>query len=179
MSKKLNRHFIIVCGADHSGKSKLSEHLIEKYRFNYYHCGVHPDIKAFHSDVLDLAFNDIIKYDSNFIIDRLHLSEEIYGNIFRNGPQYDWKELNLKIESHSNDNNIKYTLIICLPPRETVIAGHAKRNADGNEMFDTVDEVYDAYVKLYDTNKDTINFYRYDYTEDGNYTKLDEYLENK
>lgn len=177
--KKLEKTLIIVDAPDHAGKTKLCQHLIEKYRFNYYHCGVQPDIKEYHGNVLDLAFEDIIKYKSNWAIDRLHLSETVYGNIFRNGPQYDWKELNQKIIETSKSEGIKYLLITCLPPKDIVVNGHASRNAEGNEMFNTVEPVYDAYLKIYEENKLTneFNIYRYDYTEDGNYIKLDEYLE--
>lgn len=175
---KLQNCLIICDSPDHGGKTTLCNHLIEKYRFNYYHCGVQPDIRQYHSDVLDLAFNDIIKYNSNFVIDRLHLSEEVYGNIFRNGPQYDWKELNQHLVDNCEAEGIKYVLITCLPPKDIVVNGHAARNADGNEMFDTVDKVYDAYEKIYEENKDSIQIYKHDFTQDPNYEKLDEYLEN-
>ena len=179
MVKKLNNNLIIVCGSDGSGKTKLCNHLIEKYRFNYYHCGVQPDIKQYHSDVLNLVFDDIKQYKNNWIIDRLHLSEEVYGNIFRNGPQYDWKDLNRKIIEKSKLENIRYNLILCIPPKDLVLKTHSSRNADGNEMFDTVEPVYDAYLKIFEENKKSnqFNIYGYDFTYDGNYIKLDEYLE--
>lgn len=175
--KKLNRNLLILSGCDGSGKTKLGQHLIEKYRFNYYHCGVQPDIKEYHSDVLDLAFNDIDKYNNNFIIDRLHLSEYVYGSLFRNGPAYNWKELNQKIIDKSIENNIKYSLILCMPPKDLVMKKHAERLANGDEMFNTVEQVYDSYEKLYNENKNNIQIYKYDYTEDPNYEKLDEFLE--
>lgn len=175
--KKLEK-FVVICeGPDGAGKTKLCQHLIEKYRFNYYHCGVQPDIKQYHSDVLDLVFDDVNKYKSNFLIDRLHLSEEVYGNIFRNGAQYNWKDLNSRISDVCNNDGIKYVLIACIPPKDLVLTTHSNRNADGNEMFNTVDPVYDSYLKLYDENSDLM--YKFDFTMDGDYTKLDEYLENK
>lgn len=173
--KKLNNVLIIVEGPDHSGKTRLCNHLIEKYRFNYYHCGVQKNIKEYHDDVIKLAFNDIKKYNSNFIIDRMHLSEEVYGNIFRNGSSYDWKTYNNEIISKCKDLNIRYELILCLPPKDVVVNGHAERNAAGNEMFNTVDSVYDSYNVLYEENKDLMN--KYDFTIDPEYSALDEYLE--
>ena len=177
--KKLEKTLIIVDASDGGGKTKLCNHLTEKYRFNYYHCGVQPDIKQYHSDVLDLAFKDINQYKNNWIIDRLHLSEEVYGNIFRNGASYDWKELNRKIIERCKEEGITYHLIMCIPPKNNVVNTHSTRNAEGNEMFNTVEPVYDAYLKIYEENKSTneFNIYRYDYTEDGDYIKLDEYLE--
>lgn len=174
--KKLNKFMLIIEGPDHSGKTKLCNHLTEKYRFNYYHCGVQPDIKQYHDDVLALALNDVSKYNSNFIIDRMHLSEEVYGNIFRNGAAYNWKEFNKQIEDKCKELGIIYKLIVCLPPKEIVVKGHAARNADGNEMFDTVDSVYDAYSKIYEDAE--VPMYKYDFTEDTDYTELDKFLEN-
>ena len=178
MVNKLQRQIIIVDAPDHGGKTKLCQHLIEKYRFNYYHCGVQSDIRQYHSDVLDLVFDDVKKYNSNFVIDRLHLSEEVYGNIFRDGAAYDWKVMNDKIVETAKEENITYTLITCLPPKQIVVEGHAARNADGNEMFSTVDKVYDSYQKLFEENSNKIQMYKYDFTRDPNYDKLDEYLEN-
>ena len=176
--KKLTDTMIICEGPDHAGKTKLCQHLIERYRFNYYHCGVQEDIAKYHCEVLDLTYNDIMNYHNNWIIDRLHLSEEVYGNIFRDGAAYDWKKLNQEITDTFSEGNIKYVLIICLPPKQIVVEGHAARNADGNEMFSTVDKVYDSYQKLFEENSNTIQMYKYDFTSDPNYDKLNEYLEN-
>jgi hypothetical protein len=65
-----------------------------------------------------------------------------------------------------------------LPPKQIVVEGHAARNADGNEMFNTVDKVYDAYEKIYMESKDNLQIYKYDFTNDPNYEKLDQYLES-
>ena len=176
--KKINKHLFIIDSVDHSGKTKLCEHLIEKYRFNYYHCGVMSNITEYHQNVLDLVFKDIKNTNGNWVIDRMHLSEEVYGNIFRNGPEYDWKEWNQKIVDKCKELDITYKIIMCLTPRDIVIKGHAERNANGDEMFDTVAPVYDAYAKLYEENKNFIDFYKYDFTFDPDYTKLDIYLEN-
>jgi len=175
---KLGKMLIICESQDHGGKTKLCQHLIEKYRFNYYHCGVQPNIKTYHEDVLDMAFFDMVKYGSNFAIDRLHLSEYVYGTLFRNGPQYDWKDLDKAIRERCKIDGIKYVLLMCLPPKDIVVKGHAERNAEGNEMFDTVDKVYDMYNDLYEENKKDLNLYKYDFTIDSDYVKLDEYLEN-
>lgn len=162
---------IILEGPDHAGKSKLAFHLIEKYRFNYYHCGVKPDIMQYHLKVLEAAYKDINEYDSNYVIDRLHLSEYVYGNVFRNGPKYDY----LKLEQDIKNKFKNYKLIICLPPKEIVVNGHRQRLSNNNEMFNTVDKVYDLYNDIVKNEK--INFYLYDFTQDLNYEKLDKYLE--
>lgn len=167
----MNNSLIILEGPDYAGKSKLAFHLIDKYKFNYYHCIVQPDILKYHLDVLNVALNDINKYSSNYVIDRLHLSEYVYGSIFRNGPQYDYKKLNNYIENKFNN----YKLIICLPPKDIVINGHKQRLKENNEMFSTVDKVYDMYNNIVN-NKD-VKYYIYDFTKDSNYKELDKYLE--
>lgn len=169
----MQNNLVILEGPDHSGKSKLAFHLIEKYGFNYYHCGVKPDITQYHLKVLDMAYKDINLYNSNFVIDRLHLSEFVYGNIFRKGPKYDYLQLEQDIKNRFS----KYRLIICLPPKEIVIDGHKKRLAKNSEMFNTVDKVYDLYKQLVD-NK-LVGYYLYDFTKDPNYEQLDKFLENK
>lgn len=176
--KKLKRIMLICEGADHSGKSKLCEHLIEKYRFNYYHCGVQEDIKKYHDSVVDLALSDIISNDSNWVIDRLHLSEQVYGTIFRNGPQYDINTFQHELEKICAEEDIVFKVIICLPPRDIVIKGHAERSAKGDEMFKSVDTVYDFYAKLYEETNNKENLYKYSFTNDPDYVELDKYLEN-
>ena len=81
---KINGHLIIVEGPDHAGKTKLCNYLIETYKFNYWHHGVYKDVRQAHSECLDTVLENIKNYNSNWIIDRLHVSEEVYGNIFRN-----------------------------------------------------------------------------------------------
>ena len=169
----MQNNLVMLEGPDHSGKSKLAFHLIEKYGFNYYHCGVKPDIMQYHLKVLDMAYKDINLYNSNFVIDRLHLSEYVYGNIFRKGPKYDF----LQLEQDIKNKFINYKLIICLPPKEIVIDGHKKRLAKKSEMFNTVDKVYDLYKQIID-NK-LVGYYLYDFTKDQNYEQLDKFLENK
>ena len=174
--KKISKALVIVDSVDCSGKTKLCNHLTEKYRFNYYHCGVQPDIKEYHENVLSLVFRDIANTNSCWVIDRMHLSEEVYGNIFRNGAAYNWKEFNKQIEDKCKELGIVYKLVVCLPPKEIVVKGHAARNADGNEMFDTVDSVYDAYSKIYEDAE--VPMYKYDFTKDSDYADLDKFLEN-
>lgn len=169
----MENNLIILEGPDHSGKSKLAFHLIEKYGFNYYHCGVKPDIMQYHLKVLDMAYKDINLYNSNFVIDRLHLSEFVYGNVFRKGPKYNY----LQLEKDIKDKFPNYKLIICLPPKDIVVNGHQQRLSKNNEMFNTVDKVYDYYNSIV-THK-TVDFYLYDFTKDLYYEQLDKYLENK
>ena len=71
-----------------------------------------------------------------------------------------------------------YKLIICLPPKEIVLKGHAERNANGDEMFNTVDKVYDKYSEVYKQIKNNKEVYMYDFTIDSDYIELDKYLEN-
>lgn len=172
----INGQLIIVEGPDYAGKTKLCNYLIETYRFNYWHHGVYQDVQQAHSECLDTILANIKDYNSNWIIDRLHVSEEVYGNIFRSKSAYDYIKCNQNIQ----ERFAKYQLIFCLPPKDIVLEGFAKRRALGNEHFDTVEKVYDAYNNIYNDNLKTnkLGFiYKHDFTIDPDYIKLKAFLE--
>jgi len=150
-------HLIILDGPDFSGKSTLANDLMQRFRNHVYiHCAVTNDIYALHSAAIENA----IRLSENFtvIIDRLHYSELIYGPIFRNGTSYD-VEMFDRIYSRENVANLHK--ILCLPPKEVVLEGFKKRAAQGGEMFDTVEKVYDEYAK------NPLGWSIYDWTKDG------------
>lgn len=93
------------------------------------------------------------KEGKHVIIDRLHVSEWIYGDIFR-GTGY---SMGTGLELEFILNPIK---IMCLPSKKTVLEKFAVRK--NKEMFNTVDEVYDQYAGFYLMNEDS--WTKYDYT---------------
>ena len=71
---------IIVEGPDACGKSTLINQLMEKYPNNcYIHNAVTNNIKTLHENTIDTAL--VASQEHYVFIDRLHLSEKIYGNI--------------------------------------------------------------------------------------------------
>ena len=148
---------IIIEGSDFSGKSTLANELMQKYRNHVYiHCAVTPNIFALHQTAITNGIG--LSEDFTVIIDRLHYSELVYGPIFRNGVSYDVKKFDEHYSSKHFPNIYK---ILCLPPKEIVLEGFKKRAAQGGEMFDTVEKVYDEYAK------NPLGWTIYDWTKDG------------
>lgn len=172
--KKVNSKLFVIDSADGSGKTKLSQFLIEKYRFNYWHHGIYPNVEQAHNDCINSIKSDIDNYKSNWICDRLHLSEYIYGTLFRNGPAYNFIDFNEKLKNIFKQN---YKLIICLPSKEAVMKKHSERLSLGDEAFNTVDKVYDAYKAL--SKNIELNPYIYNFEEDADYSKISEWIENE
>lgn len=139
-NKTMNNPVIIIEGPDFSGKSTLANTLMKKYRNHaYIHCAVTPNIYALHTTALKNA--ETMSSEFTVIIDRLHYSELIYAPIFRNGASYDVRAFDAALSDYQNIYKI-----LCLPPKDIVLEGFKKRAAQGGEMFDTVERVYDAYA---------------------------------
>jgi len=128
---------VIVEGPDRSGKSTLLSQLMQKHPNNVYiHNAVVPDIQELHCNALMAALK--ASKTHYVFIDRLHLSEEIYGAVFRDGPSYDTKSFDRIV------NSIPFAKkILCYIDKDTTLKLHEKNKAD--EMFDTIDKVYDLY----------------------------------
>lgn len=154
----MNNPVIIIDSCDYSGKTTLANDLMQKYRNHVYiHCAVTPDIYSLHKTAIENALH--LSKDFTVIIDRLHYSELVYGPIFRNGASYDVKKFDRYYSKENGFLNIKK--ILCLPPKEIVLEGFKKRAAQGGEMFDTVEKVYDEYAK------NPLGWKIYDWTKDG------------
>ena len=154
----MSKNPIIICeGPDYAGKTTLTNTLLQKYRNHVYvHCAVTSNIFALHQTAITNGIG--LSEDFAVIIDRLHYSELVYGPIFRNGVSYDVKKFDEHYSSKHFPNIYK---ILCLPPKEIVLDGFKKRAAQGGEMFDTVEKVYDEYAK------NPLGWTIYDWTKDG------------
>lgn len=149
---------IILEGPDCSGKTTLANEIMKKYKnCVYIHNATSPNITELHNNALVNAIN--LSDEFTVIIDRLHLSEEIYGSIFRNKVAYDTKSFDEKVSSIKNVYKI-----LCLTDKETTLKLHAERK--GIEMFDDISKVWDAYSKVQ-------NWKRYDWQKDK--FKLEDY----
>lgn len=134
---------IIIDSCDYSGKTTLANQLMEKYRNHaYIHCAVTSDIKKLHETAIVGALD--LSKEFTIIVDRLHYSELVYGNIFRNGPCYNVEEFD---KWYSIERYPQIRKVLCLPPKDIVLDGFKRRAAAGGEMFDTVEKVYDAYAE--------------------------------
>lgn len=152
MNIKSKFPIIIVEGCDASGKSTLINQLMEKYPNNcYIHNAVTDDILSLHKNTIDAALT-ASQYHYVFI-DRLHLSEKIYGTIFRNGASYDIDEFDNELNTFSNIKKI-----LCVVDKDTALSKHANRK--NKEMFDDISRVWDMYndIALNDTSWTTYNW---------------------
>jgi thymidylate kinase len=144
---------VLIEGCDASGKSTLINQLMEAHPNNcYIHCAVTNDINSLHQNAIDTAL--VAAQERWVFIDRLHLSEKIYANVFRNGPSYDVDAFDRMIT-----NRIP-TLkkILCVVDKETTLAKHAERK--DKEMFDNISKVWDMYNNIED------NWTRYNWKTD-------------
>ena len=128
---------VIVDGVDASGKSTLINQLMERHPNNcYIHNAVTSDIKSLHENTINAAL--VASQEHWVFIDRLHLSEKIYGTIFRNGPSYDVDAFDALI---SKIPLLKK--ILCIVDKDVALAKHAERK--DKEMFDDISKVWDMY----------------------------------
>lgn len=71
---------IIIEGPDNTGKTTLAQHLQETFVLDYLHCSK-PKTNNPYLEYMELA--DSIKKPT--VIDRAHLGEYVYGNLWRDG----------------------------------------------------------------------------------------------
>lgn len=137
---------ILVEGCDASGKSTLINKLMEQHPNNcYLHCAVTNDINSLHQNAIDTAL--VASQERWVFIDRLHLSEKIYGTVFRNKPSYDVDAFDKMIMSKVST----LKKILCIVDKETSLAKHAERK--DKEMFDDISTVYDLYSDVAKNDK--------------------------
>lgn len=110
----------------------------------YIHNAVTDDIYALHKNTIDAAI-EASKHHL-VIIDRLHLSEKVYGIVFRNGPSYDYETFDKWLDTIPNVKKI-----LCIVDRETCLKKHDERLED--EMFHhSMDKVWEMYNEVNDTS---------------------------
>jgi len=125
----------IIEGPDATGKTTLAH----KLGGQYFHCSYDPswNIEAYHRLIAHTAGKLEQTANVPVVIDRLCLSEAVYGERFRDGPSYDTAALMQEIIAA-----YKPTLILCTAdPNERY---NAIKRA---EMFDTVEGLADLYAK--------------------------------
>lgn len=149
---------IILEGPDCSGKTTLANELMSKYKNHVYiHNAVSDDIEHLHTTAISCAM--ALSLDFVVIIDRLHLSEQIYGTIFRQRVAYDVELFDNKLNSLSNVYKV-----LCLTDKKSTLEKHKERK--DKEMFDNISKVWDAYSKIkgwkkYNWKKDKFNLEDY------------------
>ena len=143
---------VIVDGPDACGKSTLINQLMERHPNNcYIHNAVTNDIESLHRNTVDAAL--VASQEHWVFIDRMHLSEKVYGTVFRNGPSYDVDLFDKQLCAIPNIYRI-----LCIVDKETSLAKHAERK--DKEMFDDISKVWDMY-------NDVLDWKRYNWKTDS------------
>jgi hypothetical protein len=141
------RGIILLEGADCSGKTTLARHLVDAYGARYLHGRVFKDMWRSHVAMVRLALR--WADEGLVVIDRLWLSELIYGQIYRGGPSYD-------LGARCLDRVLQRTgtvTVLCAPrDQRAQLVRHADRAALGGEAFTKIQDVVALYADLRDGN---------------------------
>lgn len=133
---------ILIEGADSAGKTTLANALRARHDARYFHSTVRNGIWRWHVAAVRAAARD----PRPFILDRLWLSEQVYGSIFRGQPEYD-------VGARVLDRVLRRfgaLTILCVPSdlEEQERRWLRNRAAGKHEHFDSVRNVIAAYADL-------------------------------
>jgi len=166
---------IIIEGSDASGKTTLAQRLANEYNGIIIHQTYRfkNKIPIFHAAILRKALK--LSKKQLVILDRLHISEYIYGKVFRNEKRWPWM-LN-QFNRFCQKMNIP--IILCIP--ESIEQGKKwfeKTKQERFEMFEDMSEILKEYIdysKKHQFDKNVITYNRelndeyhswyYDYTK--------------
>lgn len=150
----LTSKIYILEGPDGSGKTYLANKLAELYKIPVYHLTYYKD-KDQHKAQFE-KINSLIEKGTPMIVDRYIMSDEVYGEVYRNGEcieDYDKFVCNLM-------NNPNVEIIFAIPQdKEKYIQEFARLKGEREEMYtDKMDKVYDSYLEMYGQIKTVIRF---------------------
>lgn len=157
---------IILEGPDATGKSTLARRLAfdlngiilhQTYRFKD---KIHLYHIATMRKALKLAKKQVI------ILDRLHLSENIYAKVYRNGSKWPW----LLNTMNSFCRKMNIPTIICLPyTLDQGLKWFNKAKDERPEMYEDIKEVIQEYINFGEKHIDNKNFIAYNREDNDNY----------
>lgn len=128
---------ILIEGCDKTGKTTLAKKLANKYNLTIIK-NSQPKINNILQEYLNIVNQD------NIIIDRLHLSENVYGPLYRNTPIINFN----KLENNIKNNTI---LILCTDSVDNI---HNRFIEDGEEYtkITDIDYIVEQFNKLYEAS---------------------------
>jgi len=190
---------ILLDGPDAVGKTTLAHHIVNKIPdAEYMHLGK-PNPGQAWSNHRDALLYAIAKMRQNklVVIDRLWLSEAIYGAVYRDGSEYPYSARHI--------DRLMYRFgalrVVCAPPVDYVVQSHKKMIQEREEMYtEKMYEVARRYLDVWEGTEfvkvdeasyanqgyleqlsinggvaDKIGWYKYDVTTDG--TDMDNYVD--
>jgi thymidylate kinase len=162
---------IIIEGVDGTGKSTLANKLAKDLNGMVLHAGYDRswNIFNFHKSIISFS-EKIYAIGCMPIIDRLSVSEKVYGSVYRNGETYDTK---LFFESLIKRH--EPILIYCRT--ENVVKNHKKNLKRRKELYEDVNYVFIEYEKVINSKQyGDWTFFNY---EKDSYEKLLNYVKSK
>ena len=130
---------VLLEGPDGGGKTTLAR-IFSEAGWEYVHMSLPEPVDR----PLDYWVNRLsLPLEAHTVIDRMHLSEEVYGTLFRGGSalnELDWWQLEGWLMAHET------RVILCLPPRDVALANAARDRDKLHHRSATL--VYDSYASL-------------------------------
>lgn len=139
----MTKHPIIILeGGDATGKTTLAKELGGHYIHATYNKDLSGVMVEYHLRLLDAAV--VLSEHSHVVIDRWRMSEVVYGNVFRGGPEQEHRTLELYLRA----NRLGATFVCCHPTNKQDYIEHFNAvKKTRSEMFDNMIEVYDEYER--------------------------------
>lgn len=154
---------ILLEGPDASGKSTLAKHIINKWGGIYMHLTYRFGNKmplyqmAMLRKALKLSKNQLV------IIDRMHISEKIYAEVYRGGTKWPWM-----IKSFNSFFRLMgFPIVLCVPENlEQGLKWFEKSKGERPEMYSDITEVINKYIEYAKDNKQkNVITYNRDYND--------------
>lgn len=162
-----SKNLIILEGPDGSGKSTLARRYAQELGFRVLHAGPFPgvdmELPRFYQDMMLPALQGY----ENVVMDRSWISEEVYGNAYRNGSNRVGRVYRRMLERVAY--RCETTVVFCLPPKAVAFDNWQKRK--GKEYLKTVDafnKVFNDYQqRSHDGSLTSLPTAYYDFTKNG------------
>lgn len=136
---------IVLEGPDGSGKTTLAKFLEERYGAVYFHQSYHKDWDIFDYFTGRLMEASRIASERLVVMDRLWISELVYGAVYRGGSR--WPLIGRMVDRVILKHAGIY--VFCLTAPETAAARHEQLKAERGEMFSSgADKVASAFVNV-------------------------------
>lgn len=137
---------VILEGPDGGGKTTFAKHLQENHNFQYVHTGPPESNKVL--EAYGKTLYDANRSSRNFVIDRLHVGERIYGPAVRNSDRLG-RAGEILIQRLISAYGAR--LIFCLPPYPVAFRNWKKKKGEGGELIqeqETYEHVYHRYQRV-------------------------------